>query len=89
MIKTNIKVLIADDHDLIRQGLKTILSYEEDITVSGEASNGEEALTLIQLYKPDVLLIDINMPVMSGLDVLKKIKENQIGRASCRVRVLI
>lgn len=78
MIKTNIKVLIADDHDLIRQGLKTILSYEEDITVSGEASNGEEALTLIQLYKPDVLLIDINMPVMSGLDVLKKIKENQL-----------
>ena len=74
MTDHKIKILIADDHDLIRQGLKSILNYEEDFVVAGEASNGEEAIALIALYKPDVLLMDINMPLMSGIEVLKKIK---------------
>ena len=78
MTETKIKVLIADDHDLIRQGLKSILSYEEDIDVTGEASNGQEAFALLHLYKPDVLLIDINMPIMSGIEVLKKIKSENL-----------
>ena len=79
MIDSNIKVLIADDHDLIRQGLKTILNYEADISVIGEASNGKEALFMIETHKPDVLLIDINMPLMSGLEVLKVIKDNKLS----------
>lgn len=74
MSETKVKILIADDHDLIRQGLKSILNYEPDFMVTGEASNGEEALKFITLYKPDLLLMDINMPVMSGIEVLKKIK---------------
>ena len=78
MTETKIKVLIADDHDLIRQGLKSILSYEEDIDVTAEASNGQEAFALLHLYKPDVLLIDINMPIMSGIEVLKKIKSENL-----------
>lgn len=79
MIDSNIKVLIADDHDLIRQGLKTILNYETDISVIGEASNGKEALYMIDTHKPDVLLIDINMPLMSGLEVLKVIKDQKLS----------
>lgn len=79
MIDSNIKVLIADDHDLIRQGLKTILNYEADISVIGEASNGKEALYMIETHKPDVLLIDINMPLMSGLEVLKVIKDQKLS----------
>ena len=79
MIDSSIKVLIADDHDLIRQGLKSILNYETDISVIGEASNGKEALFMIETHKPDVLLIDINMPLMSGLEVLKAIKDQKIS----------
>jgi len=74
MTEDKIKILIADDHDLIRQGLKSILNFEEDFVVAGEASNGEEAILLITQYKPDILLMDINMPIMSGIEVLKKIK---------------
>jgi Response regulator containing a CheY-like receiver domain and an HTH DNA-binding domain len=69
-----IKVLIADDHDLIRQGLKSIISYENDLVVAGEAENGEEVFRTLELYKPDVLLMDINMPLMSGIEVLKALK---------------
>ncbi|HAS73752.1 MAG TPA: DNA-binding response regulator [Clostridiales bacterium UBA8960] len=79
MMENKIKVLIADDHDLIRQGLKSILNYEDDFIVSGEAANGEEALALIHQYKPDILLMDINMPVKSGIEVLKIIKEKDIN----------
>lgn len=75
MMENKIKVLIADDHDLIRQGLKSILNYEDDFVVVGEASNGEEALALIKMYHPDILLMDINMPIKSGIEVLKIIKE--------------
>ncbi len=74
MTEHKIKILIADDHDLIRQGLKSILNYEADFVVAGEATNGEEAIALIKQYNPDILLMDINMPIMSGIDVLKKIK---------------
>lgn len=73
-----LKVLIADDHALIRQGLKALLSLEDDITVSGEAQNGEETLALIKQYKPDVVLMDINMPGMTGIQVIKRIKSEAL-----------
>lgn len=72
-----IKILIADDHDIIRQGLKGILSYEEDIKVVGEASNGEDAIKMLQNIKADVLLLDFNMPKLNGIEVLKRIKDNE------------
>jgi len=78
MTEQKIKILIADDHDLIRQGLRSIISYEEDFIVSGEATNGKEALALIGQYKPDILLIDINMPVMNGIEVLKEVKNHNL-----------
>ncbi len=69
-----IKVSIADDHDLIRQGLKRIISFEEDMIIVGEAENGERAMEMLKLQKPDVALLDLNMPLLNGIDVLKNIK---------------
>lgn len=79
MKKEEIKILIADDHDLIRQGLKSIISFERDLIVVGEANNGESVLNMIKLLKPDILLLDINMPVVSGIKVLQKIREEGIA----------
>ncbi len=71
-----IKVLIADDHAMVRQGLKTILELEDDICIVAEASNGNEAVEMARALKPDVLLMDINMPVLSGLQAIKLLKES-------------
>jgi len=74
-MKKTINVLIADDHSLIRQGLKQILELEEDITVVAQASDGNEAVMMAKLYKPDVILMDINMPGKNGLQAIKEIKQ--------------
>lgn len=74
-----IKVLIADDHDLIRQGLKRLIGLEQDMEIIGEAENGEKALKLIEQQKPDVALLDFNMPLLNGIEVLKRIKEKNDG----------
>lgn len=73
-----ISVLIADDHSLIRQGLKQILELESDITVIAQASDGNEAVQLTKQYKPDVILMDINMPGTNGLQAIKQIKDDQL-----------
>lgn len=78
MKKEEIRILIADDHELIRHGLKSIIGYEEDLVVIGEADNGESALREIKLKKPDIVLLDVNMPHMDGIKVLKKIKEEDL-----------
>ncbi|MCH7820108.1 MAG: response regulator transcription factor [Candidatus Marinimicrobia bacterium] len=69
-----IKVLIADDHALFREGLKMIIGRHSDIEVSGEASNGQEALEKVWNEEFDVVLLDISMPGRSGIDILKEIK---------------
>lgn len=74
-----IKILIADDHSLVREGLKQILELEEDFQVIGQASNGIETLEKVKELNPDVLLLDINMPVMGGIPTLKRIKEENIN----------
>ncbi|RQD69933.1 MAG: DNA-binding response regulator [Tindallia sp. MSAO_Bac2] len=70
-----IRVLIADDHSLVRQGLSQILSLEDDIVVIGEARDGEECVKKVQEVKPDVVLLDINMPNVNGIKALRKIKD--------------
>lgn len=72
-----IKVLIADDHSMVRQGLKQILELEEDIEVIAQASNGEEAVKLARDYIPDIVLMDINMPGVSGLQAIKELKQEK------------
>ncbi|MDR3565821.1 MAG: response regulator transcription factor [Negativicutes bacterium] len=70
-----IKVLIVDDHTLMRSGLKLMLANQADIRVIGEAADGEEALSLVAATQPDVVLLDVTMPGMSGLECLAKLRE--------------
>ena len=72
-----IKILIADDHSLVREGLTKILELEKDFEVVGQASNGLETLKKIRELNPDILLLDINMPIMGGLATLRKINEDE------------
>jgi two-component system, NarL family, response regulator NreC len=74
-IRPSLRILIADDHAVVRFGLRTILSNEEGWQVCGEAKSGAEALALALQLAPDVVILDINMPGMSGLDALKAIRE--------------
>jgi len=80
-----IRVLIADDHPIVRSGLRGELAYDEGVVVVGEALNGDEALRLAQELQPDVLLLDVNMPGMKAIHVLKEVKRSL---PACRVLVL-
>ncbi len=68
-----IKVLLVEDHALTRMGLKTALKRTDDIDVIGEAANGEEAVERAEALKPDVILMDVGMPIMDGIQAAKKI----------------
>jgi DNA-binding NarL/FixJ family response regulator len=70
-----IKVLVADDHHVVRRGLVFFLKTQKEIEIVGEAANGEEALTLVGKLQPDVVLMDLVMPVMDGIEATRKIKE--------------
>lgn len=71
-----INVMIADDHSMIREGLKQLLELDGDIQVIEEAKDGKDCLSKLKNCHPDVLLLDINMPQMNGLQVLEILKEN-------------
>lgn len=79
-----IKVMLADDHLLMREGIRQLLEFDGTIKVVDEASNGKECIEKLKASKPEVLLLDINMPEVNGIDVLQKIKEEYID-----VKVLI
>ena len=72
-----IKILIADDHLIIRQGLRLILETENDFELVGEASDGNEALTLCKKLKTDVVLMDLRMPNMDGLTAIERLRVDQ------------
>jgi two-component system, NarL family, response regulator DegU len=74
---SKISVMIADDHSMVRQGLKQILELEDDIAVVAQAANGEEAVRLAREHKPDVILMDINMPGTNGLQAIKELKQDK------------
>ena len=69
------RVALVDDHDLLRRGIKTMLDSEDDLEVVGEASDGAEALKLVESTLPDVVLIDVIMPNKDGIEATKEIKE--------------
>lgn len=71
-----IRILIADDHQLLREGIRNFLSLEPDFEIIGEAANGEEAIARTVELRPDVLLLDINMPKASGIEVASRLKES-------------
>lgn len=70
-----IKLIIADDQTLIREGISSMLNLEEDMEVLATGANGEEALKLYKSYKPDLILMDIRMPVLDGIEAVKRIRE--------------
>ncbi|MEH2361088.1 response regulator transcription factor [Nostoc sp.] len=70
-----IKVLLVDDQSLIRQGLKALLELEPDIEIVGEAENGEQAINLVAQLQPDVILLDIRMPIMDGVAATREIQK--------------
>lgn len=74
-----IRVIIADDHHLVRQGLKSLLEDQKDIVVLAEACNGQEAVEMALFYRPDVMILDINMPLVNGLEAAKRIHSADIS----------
>jgi NarL family two-component system response regulator LiaR len=83
--ETAIKVLLVDDHEMVRIGLAAVLSTEDDIEVVGEASNGVEGIRLAQEYKPDVVLMDLVMEGMDGIETTKQLLQLY---PDCKVVVL-
>jgi DNA-binding NarL/FixJ family response regulator len=79
-----LRILIADDHDVVRRGLKSLLESSEGWEVCGEANNGRQALELAQTLKPDVAVLDVTMPELGGLEVAR-----QIARSLPRTEILI
>jgi DNA-binding NarL/FixJ family response regulator len=71
-----ISVLLADDHTVVRQGLRALLTAEEDIEVIGEAENGRQAVMLAKKNPPDVVVMDVAMPLLNGLEATKQILRN-------------
>jgi DNA-binding NarL/FixJ family response regulator len=72
-----ISVVVADDHPFVRIGIRKILSKTTDIVVVGEASDGEQALHMVEQLAPDVLLLDVEMPRMNGIQVASQLRKNE------------
>src|ERR1043166_5924367 len=97
-----IKIMTVDDHPILRQGIAALIADEPDMTLVAEATNGREAIQQFRAHRPDVTLMDLQMPEMNGLDAMIAIRgefadariivrptytgDVQIGRASCRER---
>ncbi|MGH9161321.1 MAG: response regulator [Vicinamibacteraceae bacterium] len=82
---SRIRVLVADDHTIVRQGLVSLLQAEQEIEVIGQAADGLEAVSQVVALRPDIVVLDITMPRLSGLDAARRIREVQ---PQCRILVL-
>ena len=74
-----ISVLIADDHPVVRQGLQVLLSVQDDIDVVGEAADGQQAVAMAAELKPDVILLDLKLPGMDGIEVLRELRDSGLA----------
>lgn len=73
IVTTKTRILVIDDHQLYREGIKKILEFEESFEVVGEGSDGDEAIELVKELKPDVVIMDINMPTINGVEATKRL----------------
>jgi NarL family two-component system response regulator LiaR len=80
-----IRVLLTDDQAIVRKGIKALLATESNIEVVGEAENGNEAIKLVEKLKPDVILMDLQMPEMDGIEAIQHITA---GKSNARMLVL-
>jgi len=78
-MKKQYSVIIAEDHTILREGLRALLASQQDLKVVGEAQDGREAIRRVQDSSPDVILMDLSMPRMNGLDAIKEIKKTNPG----------
>jgi len=81
-----ITVLIADDHAIVRQGLRALLATEPDIEIVGEATNGQQAVVLAHKLVPDIVILDLSMPLLNGMDAIQRIQE--CTTASIKILIL-
>jgi len=77
-MSNTIRVVLADDHVFVRDGIKSLLENEANIEVVGEATDGLEALKIVDIVKPDLLILDIRMPNMTGIEVVEKLRSQNI-----------
>ena len=71
----SVTVLLADDHPIVRHGMKNLLEAESDFTVVGEAENGQQAINLAEQLKPDIIIVDMMMPILNGLEVIERVTQ--------------
>jgi len=79
-----IRILAVDDHALVRHGIAVLVETQPDMTLVGEASNGREAIQQFRTHRPDITLMDLQMPEMNGLDAMSRFGENfPMRKSSC------
>jgi len=76
-MKKDIRILLVDDHQVVREGLQHMLKQEEDMEVVGQSANGEEALSQVEMLSPNIVLMDIKMPGIDGIELTRQLKEKQ------------
>src|SRR5579859_6812871 len=82
-VEANLRIVLVDDHDMVRCGLRALLEREPGVTVVGEAANGREAVELVKELSPDIVVMDLGMPDLNGIDATRQV----IG-AKSRVKVI-
>jgi len=75
IMSQKVRIVIAEDHTILREGLKSLLSSSSDFEIIGEAEDGQEAIRCVEKFKPDLILMDLSMPRMNGMDAIKEIKK--------------
>ncbi len=83
-MKAKHRIIIAEDHTILREGLRSLLSSDPDLEIVGEAQDGQEAIRCVEKLKPNLVLMDLSMPRMNGLDAIKEIKKR-----SAETRILV
>ena len=84
-MKKDIRILLVDDHELVRRGLRRMLELEEDIRVVGDCANAEEAFSQVEMLSPDIVLMDVKMPEVNGVEATRRLK---VKKPACKIIML-